>query len=89
MRQFCAHKKYKCTARKWAHTQAYRPKQLKYNILHNITTQTFYSHFLIFMFKKTYTEPAIYIEDVVVENGIASSLSYIENAPEDVWEEEF
>lgn len=25
------------------------------------------------MFKKTYTEPAIYIEDVIVENGIAQS----------------
>lgn len=25
------------------------------------------------MFKKTYTEPAIYVEDVVVENGIAQS----------------
>lgn len=25
------------------------------------------------MFKKTYTEPAIYVENVVVENGIASS----------------
>lgn len=25
------------------------------------------------MFKKTYTEPAIYIEDVVVEKGIATS----------------
>jgi hypothetical protein len=41
------------------------------------------------MFKKTYTEPAIYIEDVVVENGIASSLSYIETVPEDEWEGEF
>jgi hypothetical protein len=28
------------------------------------------------MFKKTYTEPAIYIEDVVVENGIAVSEVY-------------
>ncbi len=26
------------------------------------------------MFKKTYTEPTICIEDVVVENGIAQSL---------------
>jgi hypothetical protein len=29
------------------------------------------------MFKKTYTEPAIYIEDVVVENGIAQSYQVI------------
>jgi hypothetical protein len=37
------------------------------------------------MFKKTYTEPAIYIEDVIVENGIAMSTegSYIIDA-EDV-----
>jgi hypothetical protein len=28
------------------------------------------------MFKKTYTEPAIYIEDVIVENGIAQSLQW-------------
>lgn len=36
------------------------------------------------MFKKTYTEPAIYIEDVVVENGIAMSTpgSYIYDAEE-------
>ncbi len=41
------------------------------------------------MFIKTYTEPAIYIEDVIVENGIAQSQSYIEIAPEDEWEDEF
>ena len=43
------------------------------------------------MFKKTYTKPAIYIEDVVVENGIAASLteSNIEDATYTEWGEEF
>lgn len=39
--------------------------------------------------KKNYTEPAIYVENVVVENGIAASQSFIENAPENEWEDEF
>lgn len=43
------------------------------------------------MFKKIYTEPTICIEDVVVENGIAASLtsSTIESADYFEYGEEF
>lgn len=40
--------------------------------------------------KKNYTEPAIYVENVVVENGIAASLtSTIGDAQEDYYSEDF
>lgn len=38
--------------------------------------------------KKQYKEPQIYVEDVVVENGIAQSLAYGDYGYAGYWEED-